>query len=151
MPLQWQASNANLLQHSVIFNSKWVTVLFLQALDTFLAMSSMFGYTATLVLIPTLSLLAYLLPWKIPAWCIGLFVTSAQAAAAELASAAQTTSSAATAVQQQRFSVEAKMQLCGCCLGCWVLNSFRTFATMATCMCSLEPTGASQVLTLQQQ
>jgi hypothetical protein len=49
----------------------------LQALDTFLAMSSMFGYTATLVLIPTLAMIAYLLPWKIPAWGIGLFITGA--------------------------------------------------------------------------
>jgi hypothetical protein len=52
----------------------------LQALDTFLAMSSMFGYTATLVLIPTLAMIAYLLPWKLPAWGIGLFITGATVA-----------------------------------------------------------------------
>lgn len=53
----------------------WPENVILRALDTFLAMSSMFGYTATLVLIPTLAMIAYLLPWKIPAWGIGLFVT----------------------------------------------------------------------------
>jgi hypothetical protein len=52
----------------------------LQALDTFLAMSSMFGYTATLVLIPTLAMIAYLLPWKLPAWGIGMFITGATVA-----------------------------------------------------------------------
>jgi len=45
--------------------------LFLQMLDSFLAMSSMFGYTATLVLIPLLATLAYL--WS--SWIIGTFIT----------------------------------------------------------------------------
>eukprot|EP00879_Flechtneria_rotunda_P000818 GHRR01000942.1.p1 GENE.GHRR01000942.1~~GHRR01000942.1.p1 ORF type:complete len:378 (+),score=36.87 GHRR01000942.1:444-1577(+) len=53
----------------------WPKNIILQALDAFLAMSSMFGYTATLLIIPTLAGLAYMLPWKIPAWGFGTFVT----------------------------------------------------------------------------
>eukprot|EP00882_Tetradesmus_deserticola_P021218 GHRQ01022971.1.p1 GENE.GHRQ01022971.1~~GHRQ01022971.1.p1 ORF type:complete len:297 (+),score=73.84 GHRQ01022971.1:98-988(+) len=53
----------------------WPENCILRALDTFLAMSSMFGYTATLVLITTLAVIAHLLPWSLPSWGIGLFVT----------------------------------------------------------------------------
>jgi ABC-type bacteriocin/lantibiotic exporter with double-glycine peptidase domain len=45
--------------------------LFLQMLDSFLAMSSMFGYTATLVLIPLLAALAYVSS----SWIIGTLIT----------------------------------------------------------------------------
>eukprot|EP00775_Hariotina_reticulata_P009197 gene9197-9364_t len=49
----------------------WPDNIVLRMLDSFLAMSSMFGYTATLVLIPLLATLAYL--WS--SWIIGTLIT----------------------------------------------------------------------------
>ncbi|KAF8056113.1 DGAT2D [Scenedesmus sp. PABB004] len=53
-----------------------------QGLDSLLAMSSMFGYTATLLLIPTFAASAWAFAgwgglWAIPAWGLGAFVTRA--------------------------------------------------------------------------